>query len=161
MQGKIGLEEHFAIPDTLQDSKGFLPDHLWPELQSRLVDIQERRLAEMDRHGMQMMILSLNAPAIQAIADPRKATDIARRANDFLARELARRPERFQALAAFALQDPDGATRELVRCVKELGFRGALVNGFSQIDDPDSMIYLDDLRYRDFWAECERLDVPF
>ena len=26
MQGKIGLEEHFAIPDTLNDSKGFLAD---------------------------------------------------------------------------------------------------------------------------------------
>ena len=161
MQGKIGLEEHFAIPDTLQDSKGFLPDHLWPELQSRILDIQERRLAEMDRHGMQMMILSLNAPAIQAITDARKASEIARRANDFLAREVAKRPERFQGLAALAMQDPDGATRELVRCVKELGFRGALVNGFSQVGDPNSMVYLDDRRYAEFWAECERLDVPF
>ena len=48
MQGKIGLEEHFAIPDTLNDSKGFLADATWPELESRLIDIQERRIAEMD-----------------------------------------------------------------------------------------------------------------
>ena len=161
MEGKIGLEEHFAIRETLQDSKGFLADATWPELESRLLDIQERRLAEMDRHGMQMMILSLNAPAIQAIADAGKASDLARRANDFLAREVAKRPDRFQGLAALALQDPDGATRELVRCVSELGFRGALVNGFSQIGDPDSMVYLDDKRYAGFWAECEKLDVPF
>ena len=26
MQGKIALEEHFAIPDTLMDSAGFVPD---------------------------------------------------------------------------------------------------------------------------------------
>src|SRR5919206_3128642 len=161
MQGKIGLEEHFAIPETLSDSKGFLPEATWPELKSRILDIQERRIAEMDRHGMQMMILSLNAPAIQSIADAKRATETARRANDFLAREVAKRPSRFQGLAALAMQDPDGATRELVRCVKELGFRGALVNGFSQIGDPNSMVYLDDARYRDFWAECERLDVPF
>jgi len=161
MQGKIGLEEHFAIRETLQDSKGFLADATWPELESRLLDIQQRRLGEMDRHGMQMMILSLNAPAIQAIADAKRAAEIARRANDFLAREVAKRPDRFQALAALAMQDPDGATRELSRCVKELGFRGALVNGFSQIGDPDSMVYLDDKRYAGFWAECERLDVPF
>src|SRR5207248_7456884 len=32
MQGKIGLEEHFAIPETLNDSKGYLPDYTWPEL---------------------------------------------------------------------------------------------------------------------------------
>jgi 2,3-dihydroxybenzoate decarboxylase len=161
MQGKIGLEEHFAIDDTLQDSKGFLADATWPELESRLLDMQERRLGEMDRHGMQMMILSLNAPAIQGIPDAKRAADTARRANDFLAREVAKRPSRFQGLAALAMQDPDGATRELVRSVKELGFRGALVNGFSQIGDPNSMVYLDDKRYAGFWAECERLDVPF
>src|SRR6478735_2892039 len=102
MQGKIGLEEHFAIDDTLQDSKGFLADATWPELESRLLDMQERGLAEMDRHGMQMMILSLNAPAIQGIPDARRAADTARRANDFLAREAAKRPSRFQGLAALA-----------------------------------------------------------
>jgi 2,3-dihydroxybenzoate decarboxylase len=161
MQGKIGLEEHFAIPDTLPDSKGFLADETWPELEARLMDRQERRLREMDANGMQMMILSLNAPAIQAIWEPRKATDVARRANDFLAKEVAKRPDRFRALAALAMQDPDEATRELRRCVKELGFVGALVNGFSQINDPNSMVYLDDRRYAGFWAECEKLDVPF
>ena len=161
MQGKIGLEEHFAIPETLSDSKGYLPDYTWPELESRLMDIQERRIGEMDRHGMQLMILSLNAPAVQAIAEPKRAIDIARRANDYLAKEVARRPERFQAFAALPMQDADAASRELTRCVKELGFRGALVNGFSQVGDPDSMVYLDEARYRGFWAECARLDVPF
>jgi len=161
MQGKIGLEEHFAIADTLHDSKGFLADATWPELESRLMDMQERRLHEMDEHGMQLMILSLNAPAVQAIWDAKKATDTARRSNDFLAKEVAKRPDRFQGLAALAMQDPDGATRELERCVRELGFRGALVNGFSQIGEPGSMVYLDDRRYAGFWAECEKLDVPF
>ena len=32
MQGKIALEEHFAIPDTLMDSAGFVPESYWPEL---------------------------------------------------------------------------------------------------------------------------------
>jgi 2,3-dihydroxybenzoate decarboxylase len=115
----------------------------------------------MDRHGMEMMILSLNAPAIQAIPDRRKATQTARRANDVLAAAVAKAPTRFQGFAALAMQDPDEATRELVRCVKELGFKGPLVNGFSQIDDPNSMVYLDDRRYDGFWAECDRLGVPF
>ena len=161
MEGKIGLEEHFAIPDTLNDSKGFLGDAVWPELEKRLMDMHDYRLMQMDRHGMQMMLLSLNAPAVQAIPDARRAAQIARRANDFLAAEVRKRPERFQGLAALAMQDPDEAARELARCVNELGFRGALVNGFSQIGDPDSMVYLDDARYRGFWAECEKLDVPF
>lgn len=160
MDRKIGLEEHFAVPETLNDSKGFLGDHVWPELEKRLLDLQPYRLEQMDRHGMQMMILSLNAPAIQAIPDAKKATATARKANDFLAAQVTKRPDRFQAFAALAMQDPDAATRELVRCVKELGFRGALVNGFSSIEK-ESMVYLDDRRYQGFWAECDKLGVPF
>ena len=66
MQGKIGLEEHFAIDDTISDSKGFLPERVWPELRARLLDFHDKRLAEMDKHGMAIMILSLNAPAVGA-----------------------------------------------------------------------------------------------
>ena len=66
MKGKIGLEEHFAIEDTIMDSHGFLPEEIWPELKSRLLDVQEKRLGFMDKFDMEMMILSLNAPAIQA-----------------------------------------------------------------------------------------------
>ena len=161
MQGKIGLEEHFAIPETLQDSAGFVPADYWRELSARLLDIQERRLREMDDNGMAMMLLSLNAPAVQAIPDRAKATEIARRANDFLAEQVAKRPDRFQGFAALALQDPDEATRELERCVRDFGFKGALVNGFSQVDTPENVVYLDDPRYAGFWAKVEELDVPF
>ena len=41
MQGKIGLEEHFAIEETIEDSHGYLAEDIWPELKSRLLDIQE------------------------------------------------------------------------------------------------------------------------
>jgi len=161
MQGKIALEEHFAIQETLQDSAGFVPESYWPELSHRLLDIHETRLREMDANGLEMMILSLNAPAVQAIPDRRKADEIARRSNDFLAEQVARRPDRFQAFAALPMQDPDLATRELQRCVKDLGFKGALVNGFSQIDTPDTAVYYDLKQYWDFWGECEKLDAPF
>src|SRR5258708_19945155 len=81
MQGKIALEEHFAIPETLMDSAGFVPESYWPELKERLLDIQDKRLRQMDEQGVAMMILSLNAPAVQAIPDARKANDTAMRAN--------------------------------------------------------------------------------
>ena len=161
MKGKIALEEHFAIEDTLQDSAGFVPDSHWAELSGRLLDIHDRRLKLMDAHGVEMMLLSLNAPAVQAIPDPAQAYDLARRANDHLAAAVARRPDRFQGLAALPMQDPDLAARELRRCVTELGFRGALVNGFSQVGDPNSAVYYDLPRYWPFWAEVENLDVPF
>lgn len=160
MDGKIALEEHFAIPETLGDSAGFVPDTYWPELSARLLDIQDRRLREMDANGVEMMILSLNAPAVQALPDPRRAVELARRANDFLAEQVAMRPDRFQGFAALPLQDPDAAALELRRCVEELGFKGALANGFSQHQDRGNLYY-DLPEYRDFWRECARLGTPF
>ncbi len=164
MQGKVALEEHFAIPDTVQDSAGFVPGDYWEELQHRLLDIHGKRLDLMDEHGIETMILSLNAPAVQAISERTKAIDIAKRANDVLAEQCAKRPDRFRAFAALPLQDPDDAARELERCVTELGFVGALVNGFSQDaahGNGNDLLYYDLPQYRSFWAEVARLDVPF
>ena len=161
MHGKIALEEHFAIEETLQDSNGFLPDEIWSELSARLLDIHGRRIDEMDKHGIETMILSLNAPAVQAIHDVARAHDVAKRANDFLAGQVAKNPRRFRAFAALPLQDPDLASRELERCVKDFGFVGALVNGFSQAKTPDTCLYYDLPQYWPFWEVVQKLDVPF
>ena len=161
MQGKIALEEHFATEDTINDSRGFLPEDTWTELRARALDIQDRRIREMDKHGVEMMLLSLNAPAVQGIPDVQRANEVARRANDFLAEQVTKRPDRFQGFAALPMQDPELATQELTRCVKDFGFIGALVNGFSQVNDKDTAVYYDAPQYAPFWAELERLDVPF
>ncbi|GLS99384.1 amidohydrolase [Sphingobium jiangsuense] len=161
MQGKIALEEHFALPETLEDSRGFFPDTIWDELRARLLDIQDRRLREMDENGIELMILSLNAPTIQAIADPAAARELARRANDYLAEEVAKRPDRFRGFAALPLQDPAFAAEEMERCVRDLGFVGALVNGFSQVGDEATVTYYDGAEYRPFWRTVEALGVPF
>ena len=110
--------------------------HVWGELGPRLTDFQDKRLRLMDASGVEIMILSLNAPAVQAIPDVKRAIAVAREANDVLAAEIAKRPDRFAGFAALPMQDPDAAARELTRCVKELGFVGALVNGFSQAGTP-------------------------
>jgi gamma-resorcylate decarboxylase len=161
MEGKIGLEEHFAIPETLNDSRGFFPDKIWAELQERLLDLHGKRLKLMDAHGIEMMLLSLNAPVIQAIPDVKAADALARKANDYLAEEVRKRPDRFQGLAALPMQDPELAIKEMRRCIKDLGFKGVLVNGFSQVGDKDTTVYYDLKQYWPFWEEVERLDVPF
>ena len=160
MQGKIALEEHFAIEPTLGDSQVF-GAHVWKDLSHRLLDIQDTRLGEMDKHGIEMMILSLNAPAVQAIHDTKRAIEVAKQANDHVANEVRKRPSRFAAFAALPMQDPDAAITELTRCIKELGMVGALVNGFSQIGAPDNVTYYDLPQYRPFWRAVEALDVPF
>jgi gamma-resorcylate decarboxylase len=161
MQGKIGLEEHFAVPETALNPRGTYSEHSWIELKGRLLELHDERLKLMDRHGIEMMVVSLNAPAVQAVSDPKAAVALARKANDALAAEVAKRPDRFQALAAVAMQDPDAAIEELERAIGQLGFKGVLVNGFSQIGDPDNAVYYDLPQYRPFWAAVERLGVPF
>jgi predicted TIM-barrel fold metal-dependent hydrolase len=161
MTGKIALEEHFALPDTLSDSEQYFQPQAWQRMQQRLVDIHGLRLAEMDKYGIEMMLLSLNSPAIQGIWDREKAIETARRSNDYLAEQVAKNPKRFQAFAALPMQDPDAAAQEFTRCVKELGFRGACVNGFSQAGQEDSVVFYDTPQYRPFWATAEQLDVPF
>ena len=160
MQGKIALEEHFAIAATLSDSQVF-GTHVWSELGPRLTDFQDKRLRLMDASGVEIMILSLNAPAVQAIWDVKRAIHVAREANDVLAAEIKKRPDRFAGFAALPMQDPDEAARELTRCVRELGFVGALVNGFSQAGSADSALYYDLPQYKSFWQTAADLDVPF
>lgn len=160
MFGKVGLEEHFAIEETLSDATPFFPKQYWPELEARLLDIQDRRIREMDENGVEVMILSLNSPAVQAIPDALKANDLAKRTNDYLAGEVAKRPDRFRAFAALPMQDPEMATAELERCVKTMGFKGALVNGFSQVNDENHLTYYDGKDYRGFWRSVEALNVP-
>ena len=160
MHGKIALEEHFAVPATLSDSQVF-GAHVWEELGPRLTDFQDKRLRLMDASGVEIMIASLNAPAVQAIFDVKRAIAVAREANDYLAAQIAKRPDRFAGFAALAMQDPDEAARGLTRCVKELGFVGALVNGFSQAGQAKSAIYYDLPQYRPFWRTVAELDVPF
>ena len=161
MEGKIALEEHFALEETLQDSLYKVWFATWDDMRRRLLDLHDLRLIEMDKHGIEFSILSLHNPAVQGVPDAGRAIELARRANDLLAEAVARRPDRFRGFAALPMQDPDAAIVELTRCVKELGFKGANVNGFSEVGSPGAVVYLDDARYETFWAAVEKLDVPF
>jgi gamma-resorcylate decarboxylase len=160
MQGKIAVEEHFRIAETT-GSESRYPGAYWSGLSGKLLDIHGARLAEMDRCGIEKAVISLNSNAVQGIADTAKAKEIARKANDALADAVGKRPDRFAGLAALPMQDPQAAAEELRRCVRDLKFKGALVNGFSQVGAADTAVYYDLPQYRPFWAEVERLGVPF
>ena len=60
------------------------------------------------------------------------------------------------------LQDVRAAGDELERAVSQLGFKGAMINGYSNIGDMDTAQYLDEPPVWDFWAprgstRCVRL----
>ncbi|WP_289231192.1 MULTISPECIES: amidohydrolase family protein [Barrientosiimonas] len=159
---KIALEEHFGAsdPDIVQQSAEHFTPEAWPVHRDMLLDVHGKRLAAMDECGIERAVLSLLAPGIQSLHDTAQAVDWARRLNDHAAALVAERPDRFSSFCALPMQDPDAATEELTRAVRELGLVGALVNGFSQVGDPETVVYLDDPRYADFWARLAELDVP-
>ncbi|WP_369936953.1 amidohydrolase family protein [Xanthomonas tesorieronis] len=110
------------------------------------------RLADMDAAGIDMQVLSYGGfpqllPATQAI-------DLNRAANDKLAETAQAHPARFAGFATLPWQAPEAAARELERAVKELGLKGALING----RPGDS--FLDDARYAPILAAFDELNVP-
>jgi 2,3-dihydroxybenzoate decarboxylase len=154
---KIALEEHFSLPEFEQRGLVARPtrsDAMFADIERRLVDFDDLRLAAMDSAGIEMSVLSLTTPGIQGEKDRATAVRLARQANEFLAREVQKRPLRYGGFAAVPLQDPEAAADELQRAVKDLKFRGALING--QTDGH----YLDDSRFLPFWEMVQELDVP-
>ena len=162
MKGKIGFEEHFALQETLEETRSFAGDSgVWDDFTRQILDLDEERLEHMDRTGIEFALLSLNAPGVQRILDADEAMNLAKKGNEAMAAAVSRHPDRYGALAALPMHDPEAAARELTRCVRELGFKGCMVNGFQQVDTPDNVKYYDLPEYRPFWATVAELDVPF
>jgi 2,3-dihydroxybenzoate decarboxylase len=162
MKNKIAFEEHFAIEETLEQTRSFAGDSgVWDDFTREILDLGNERLEHMDKTGIEFAILSLNAPGVQRILDAHEAMNVAKKANERMAEAVARHPGRYAALAALPMHDPDAAAKELTRCVRELGFKGCMVNGFQQVDTAENVKYYDLPEYRSFWATVSELDVPF
>jgi 2,3-dihydroxybenzoate decarboxylase len=160
MQAKIAIEEHFLPAQRLDllSSPGWSEDAM-ATIAAALVDV-EQRLSVMDACGVEVAVLSLASDGIQAILDPPAAVSAAREANDALRRVIDAHPTRFAGFAALPMQDVTAACTELDRAVGELGFRGALVNGYSQLGDPEVARYYDDPEYDRLWERLVAHDVP-
>ena len=164
MVGKVAVEEHFVTPElagTIFGSIGW-DEAAWRRMRDALLDTGETRLAEMDANGIEMSVLSLAAPCIQDLPPDADATRAAAAANDALAEVVQRQPDRFAGLAALALQDAEAAAGELTRAVRDLGMKGALVNGFTTSAEPGSggALYYDEDAYLPFWERVTELGVP-
>jgi predicted TIM-barrel fold metal-dependent hydrolase len=158
MDGKIALEEHFAIPRYC-GRPHFLSLEVFQDVARRLLDFTELRLELMDKTNIGYAIISLTSPGVQGDQDVKEAVEGARVSNDVLAEAIAEHPDRFGGFAAVALQDVDEAIAELHRGVTELGFHGVLINSFSDMPD-GSAAHLDEERFDPFWSALESLDVP-
>ena len=170
---RIATEEAFATADQYKlyqreiernppDEPGFMS--LWGffliskdpyplNVRERLLDLDERRIHDMDETGIDRQVIFLTAPGVQ-IFDAPTANALAVSSNDELAAACKKHPDRFIGLAAVAPQDPQTAAKELERCVKTLGMKGAVINSHTKGE------YLDNHKFWDIFAAAEALDVP-
>ena len=146
----IALEEHYwdaELSGQFVGAEGVTP------LAHLLKEIGDVRLRAMDEAGVDMQILSHGAPAAQKL-NPDICVDLTKRVNDRLAEACARYPTRFAGFAALPTPKPEEAARELERCVKDLGFKGAMIHGLTHGEFHDAH------KFWPIYEVAEKLDVP-
>ncbi|MBN2402509.1 MAG: amidohydrolase [Spirochaetes bacterium] len=120
----------------------------------RMLDFDKFRLPSMDEFGITMQVISTGSPGVQGYADTRKAISRAKALNDAQAEIIHKYPGRFAGFAGLPTQDPKAAADELDRAVKQLGFKGAMIQGSTNWE------YLDENKYWVIWEKAEALEVP-
>jgi predicted TIM-barrel fold metal-dependent hydrolase len=151
----VALEEHFVTETFLKATGAYgvgTPPHM-VELRPKLLDLGDGRIAAMDESGVDFQVLSLASMGLDRL-EAREATALVCDVNDELAEAIKANPKRLGGFATLALKDPAKAAKELERCVKKLGFKGALVDG--TVDG----LFLDDPRFLPVFEMAVKLKVP-
>ena len=123
-----------------------------PETVRQLTDLNHR-LAEMDEYDVDMQLLSIAAPGVQAF-DAGLGSELATLANDMLFDAIAQRPARFAGLTAIAPQDPARAALEIHRGMRTLGLSGIIINSHTRGE------YLDDPKFWPIFEAAVECDAP-
>jgi predicted TIM-barrel fold metal-dependent hydrolase len=130
----IAIEEHFLTPEIRAAWKaseiGTEGTSVFDmgDIESRLDDLSDSRIALMDESGIDVQVLSVTTPALHNL-DAAVSIPLARRTNDLLAATIAKHPTRFQGFATLPMAAPHEAAQELERAVRALGLRGAMLCG--------------------------------
>lgn len=150
----VTLEEHFVTQDFLKATSSSQPENPYMQaLQSRLLDLGEGRIAAMDEGGVSVQVLSLAAVGWENL-DAATSTAVIRDTNDELAAAVQAHPTRFAGFASLSLHEPGKAAKEFERAVRQLGFKGAILNGTTD------GLFLDDPRFSPIFETAVALDVP-
>lgn len=159
----VAIEEHFSVPDLVRridpgliKSRGYRPRTPPPDGKSPLEllpDLGDQRLQAMDEAGITLQVLSNSGPGPDLVPGA-EGIAISRAMNDHLAAAVARHPGRFAGFAVLPMAAPEACPDELTRCVRDLGFPGALINGTT------NGLFLDHPSYDGLLSVAEELDVP-
>jgi aminocarboxymuconate-semialdehyde decarboxylase len=113
----------------------------------------EIRLAQMDRMGTDLAVLSIGSEQHFPWAEYELARDIAKLQNETLTEVCAAHPDRFVPLGVVSLQHPRLAAEQLEHAVKNLDHRGCMITGNIMGQE------LSDSKFHPFWKKAEELDV--
>jgi predicted TIM-barrel fold metal-dependent hydrolase len=103
----------------------------------------------LDRYGELFQVITLGWPPIEAVADPVKAVELSKYANDEMAELVHKYPGRFVAgIAHIPMNNMDEALKELDRAIVELRMRGVQV--YSPVNDKP-------LDSPEFWPLFEKM----
>ena len=94
----IAIEEHYSTPEVVKATTrdaGAVPEFV-KRLRTKLLDLGDGRLADMDAAGVDMQVLSLVVSGVEEL-DPATATALAHDSNDTVAAAVRAHPDRFAA----------------------------------------------------------------
>ncbi|RYP72557.1 hypothetical protein DL769_004431 [Monosporascus sp. CRB-8-3] len=144
----ITVEEHF-LSDHLPDDEHNIakPPAISAAAKEKLREIGKVRLQSMDENNIKFGVIS----HLVAAADP----SVCRSINDDMHARVSEHPNRFAAFGILSMYDPASAAVELERCVRDLGFVGALIPTHL----PDGTFY-DTPKFYPVFEAAQKLDVP-
>jgi aminocarboxymuconate-semialdehyde decarboxylase len=140
---RLGKESPRVAPKLIQQTDGATIMEIAGKVVQRPMPREcwdlDLRLADMDRHGVDMQAVCATVHTFFYDQEPALGLACAMLQNDEIAAVATRRRDRFVALATLPMQDAQRAADELKRAMRTLGLRGAQigtnVNG-KNLDDP-------------------------
>jgi len=115
----------------------------------------EFRFRIMDKFDDLVQVITLGGLSIESTVVPKDAVELARLANDEMAKLLIKYPDRFVgAIAALPMNDIDATLKETDRAIKDLKFRGVEI--FSDISGEP----LDSPKFRPLYEKMADYNLP-
>ncbi len=128
---RLGKESPRVAPKLIQQPDGSTIMEIAGKVVQRPMPREcwdlDLRLADMDRHGVDMQAVCATVHTFFYDEERSLAAACAVLQNDEIAAVAKRRPDRFIALATLPMQDPQRAADELKRAMGALGLRGAQI----------------------------------
>lgn len=120
----------------------------------QITDLDEQRIRFMDENGVDAQIIGYGNNSPMHISKEDGAVELCRLANDTLAAACNKYPSRFYGYATLPVDDVEASVKELERCVKELGFAGAMFNGSFNGH------FLDEEKFYPIFRKVSELHIP-